>query len=129
MKYPTNRKRVLCVRKALRERAEERSKLFLRFDAAEADLDRLADARLEHARSRPPDRFRRKLADWVWHGNDLAQKTWYAEQALAAAVRAVEEHDRHPETGRLAWMLRELLKQRRRMDRNRRVVQLKLPFF
>lgn len=128
MGHPTNRKRILCVRKALRERARDRKILADAFFAAEEREIALRADLAAHEANRPPDRHRRKLADWVWKRQDLERLVRNAADQLDRCHDAVVEHDRNREAGRLAWMLRELLKQRRRMDRNRRVVQLSFPF-
>lgn len=128
MGHPTNKKRVLCVRKALRERARDRKILADAFFAAEESEAALLSDLAAHEASRPPDRHRRKLADWAWKRQDLERLVRNAADQVDRYHDAVAEHDQSRETSRLAWMLRELLKQQRRMHRNRRVVQLRFPF-
>ena len=128
MGHPTNRKRVLCVKKALRERARDRKILADAFFAAEESWLSLLGDLERHEAGRPPDRHRRKLADWAWKRQNLERLVKNAANQIDRCHDAVVKHDQGREAGRLAWMLRELLKQRRRMVRNRRVIQLKLPF-
>jgi hypothetical protein len=59
---------------------------------------------------------------------DLRRQLKYRQRDVQMALDRIEAFDRSKDNWRLAWMLRELLKQRRRMRRNITVKQLQFQF-
>ena len=112
----------------LRKIAAKREVLLLKLAAYRIELARLRDLRKEHDAARPSERFVNKLRLWRSVGEDLARKIGYRERDVASVEAEIAEFDRLRRNQRTAWMLRELLAQRRRFQRTRHVEQLAFGF-
>jgi hypothetical protein len=125
---PSNRKRLIIVICAIREAMAERDALVVAHRTAQNVL-RACEARLADLETaEPPARHKRKRVTWAAQVTNLQRQVRYRQRDVQLALGRVEDFDRSKEQRRLTWMLRELLKQRRRMRRNVGVKQLPLPF-